>query len=118
MPLVSILEQLRQADVGIALQQGLFGELAFPTKVGDYLAVGLPAIVSATTITREYFTEELIAFIPPGDHMALAAQVRRLYNDSAYGYRLIDNGRRFVQMKNWTQERARYLEIVARLVSS
>lgn len=117
MPLDEIPAQLQQADVGICLQEGLFGELAFPTKVAEYMAMGLPAIVSETSITRMYFNNDMVAFIPPGDEVAFASQVRKLYTDPSYGRHLIAHSRRFLETRNWASEKVRYLEIINRLIS-
>lgn len=117
-PLEQVPQELLRADVGIALQEGLCGEIGFPTKVGEYMAMGLPAIVSETKLTRYYFDGETVAFIPPGDEMAFVSQVRRLYTDHAFAHRLIANGYRFFETRNWAGEKARYLEIVRRLVSA
>lgn len=45
--------ELKKSDVGIALQEGLFGDIAFPTKVGEYMAMNIPSIVSKTGITEK-----------------------------------------------------------------
>jgi glycosyltransferase involved in cell wall biosynthesis len=116
-PLEEIPALLGQSDVGISLQEGLFGELAFPMKVPEYMAMGLPAIVSATSVTRTYFTEDTVAFITPGDEVAFACQVRRLCLEPDYGRRFIANGRRFLERWNWATEKQRYLEIVSHLLS-
>ncbi len=116
-PLDKIPDQLQQADVGICLQEGLFGELAFPTKVGEYIAMGLPAIVSETGITRMYLNNDMVAFIRPGDEVAFASQVRKLYTDPAYARHLVANSRRFLETRNWTSEKVRYLGIINSLIS-
>jgi glycosyltransferase involved in cell wall biosynthesis len=117
-PLDKIPHELQRSDVGIALQEGLFGELAFPTKVGEYMAMNIPAIVSKTSITQKYFCEDMVAFIPPGDVMAFVTQVRKLYSDPIYGRNLALNGQKFLKEYNWASEKVRYLEIVRNLISS
>jgi glycosyltransferase involved in cell wall biosynthesis len=116
-PLEQVPSLLGQSDVGISLQEGVFGELAFPMKVPEYMVMGLPAIVSATSVTRAYFTEDSVAFISPGDEVAFACQVRRLFEEPDYGRRLAANGRLFLEKWNWATEKKRYLEIVNHLLS-
>jgi len=116
-PLDRIPAQLRQADVGVCLQEGLFGEIAFPTKVAEYMTMGLPAIVSETSITRMYFNNDMVAFVPPGDEVAFVSQVRKLYTDPSYARHLIANSQRFLETRNWASEKVRYLEVISHLIS-
>lgn len=115
LPLDAIPEQLKWVDAGIALQEGLFGEIAFPTKAAEYMAMGLPAIVSKTSLTQTYFDDKTVAFVPPGDSDVFACQVRRLYQDQVFGRGLVANGYCFLSERNWAKEKQRYLSLVANL---
>jgi glycosyltransferase involved in cell wall biosynthesis len=115
LPLDEIPGELLKADVGVCLQQGLFGDIAFPTKVAEYMVMGVPAIVSETKITRQFFTKAMVVFVPPGDPKACAEAVYRLYADSQYARYLLVNGERFFKEHSWADEKQKYLEIVERL---
>jgi len=117
-PLSEIPIMYRSADIGISPHQNeLFGEIYFSTKVAEYLAVGLPAIVARTPIMTYYYNDSQVAFFTPGDHVDFAARVLELFQDVTYKNRLIENGLDLLQKYNWSRERDRYLAVMANLAS-
>jgi glycosyltransferase involved in cell wall biosynthesis len=114
-PLDLVAQVLRTADIGICLQEGLFGEIAFPTKVAEYFAMGTPAIVAETRLTRQYFSPDMVTFIPPGDHHSFANSVLQLIGQSDSVLDKIARGKAFLKERNWATEKLKYLDIVAEL---
>lgn len=106
---------LLQSDVGICLQEGLFGEIAFPTKVPEYFSMGLPAIVSKTMITSISFTCDIVEFIPPGDSEKFSEKVLKLYQNPEFTRSLIDNGYKYLDNNNWNSEKVKYLNLISGL---
>lgn len=115
-PNTEIPSVLTQSDIGICLQEGLFGEIAFPTKVPEYFAMATPAIVSKTSITSASFSEEMVEFVPPGDWKIFAEKVMHLHNNPDRAKSLIINGYRFLDNNNWHTEKEQYLKVIKKLV--
>ena len=117
-PHAEVANAYRSADVGISpLSDHLFGEICFSTKVAEYLAVGLPAVVARTRIMAHYFDDSHVAFFTPGDHVDFAARVRALYQNQAYRDRLVANGLALTRRCSWSRERERFVGVIAALVS-
>jgi len=116
-PTGKISEILLQSDIGICLQEGLFGDIAFPTKVPEYFAMGLPAIVSKTLITSDFFDEKMVVFVPPGNPDEFSNAVVKLYRNTAHARLLINNGHSFLSNHNWHNERIKYITIVRNLTA-
>jgi glycosyltransferase involved in cell wall biosynthesis len=116
-PYDEIASVYRSANVGISPQNdALFGDIYFSTKVAEYLAVGLPAVVARTRVMAEYYDDSQVAFFTPGDHADFAARVMRLFKDKAYKDRLVENGLKLSERYCWSREREVYLSIVNKLV--
>jgi len=117
-PLVEMPAVYRSADVGISPHEDqLFGSIYFSTKVAEYLAAGLPAIVARTPIMECYYDDSQVAFFTPGDHVDFATRVYELFQDQTYRNRLIENGLNLSQRYNWSQERGKYLDVMTELAS-
>lgn len=104
------------ADIGISPHTGgVFGQICFSNKVLEYLACGLPAIVSRTPVYEYYFTDSELAFCVPDDPVSFASQVRKIYYDNAYKRKLIKNGFHRIKELNWEREKVKYIEIINKL---
>jgi glycosyltransferase involved in cell wall biosynthesis len=106
----------QSANIGISPQNDtLFGEIYFSTKVAEYLAVGLPAVVARTRVMAAYYDDSQVAFFAPGDHADFAARVIRLFKDKEYRDHLVENGLRLSEKYSWAREREVYLSVVKKL---
>jgi glycosyltransferase involved in cell wall biosynthesis len=113
-------EQVRtlyqQADIGISPHTGgLFGEICFSNKVSEYLAVGLPAVVSRTPVYEHYFDDRHVSFCTPDDPQSFAGCVRKIYEHPDYRRSLVQNGLERIQQLSWQNEKERYLAVIDRL---
>jgi glycosyltransferase involved in cell wall biosynthesis len=106
------------SDVGVVPKRsGIFSSEAFSTKIFDFMAVGLPVIVSRTAIDEYYFGESTVMYFDPENHEDLAACLVELYRDPDKRKSLISNGRAFVDENNWEAKKTSYVDIVRKLVS-
>lgn len=104
------------ADIGISPHTGgVFGEICFSNKVLEYLACGLPAVVSRTPVYEYYFSDSELAFCKPDDPVSFAEQVRKIYIDHDYCRRLIMHGVQRIKELNWENEQVQYINLVNRL---
>jgi glycosyltransferase involved in cell wall biosynthesis len=61
---------------------GTFSDAAFPTKLGEYLSSGTPTITTRVGEVDRYVRDgEDVYLVPPNDHAALAAALRRVLGD-------------------------------------
>jgi glycosyltransferase involved in cell wall biosynthesis len=115
-PLAEVATHYRAADLGLSpLEDAVFGDITFSTKVAEYLAVGLPAVVARTSVMAHYLDESQVAFFTPGDPVELAARVRALYHDPSYRRRLIANGLALSRRCSWSNERTQLLSVMSAL---
>ncbi len=117
-PLAEIASVYRSADVGISPQEDpVFGDIYFSTKVAEFLATGLPAIVARTPVMQHYYSCSEVAFFTPGDHVSLAELVYKVYRNPAYRNSLVENGLKLSQRYNWRNEQDSYIKLMKRLAT-
>ena len=81
-----------------------------PLKLFDYMASGRPIVASNLPAIREILRDtENAVLVEPGNPDALAAGIRRLRDDPAFGSRLADRALEDVKLYTW-DARARRLE--------
>ncbi|MDD1778581.1 MAG: glycosyltransferase family 4 protein [Candidatus Helarchaeota archaeon] len=113
-----IREIYHKSDVGICPSKaGLFGRLGFSTKVAEYMACGLPSIVSRTDTFQHFYTDSEVEFCEPDDPISFADCVQRIYQNPDYANNLVKNGLKKAKILNWEMECKRYLEIVESLAN-
>jgi glycosyltransferase involved in cell wall biosynthesis len=114
-PLERLLEHTADADVGVSLLQDSCENhrLALPNKVFEYVAAGVPIVVSALPELIRLVEENGIGWtVPPADPAALAERLRAALaerGDPARAERLA----RAAEALSWARERGR-LEAVYR----
>jgi glycosyltransferase involved in cell wall biosynthesis len=110
---------LPTASIGVVPKRGgIFGSEAFSTKILEFMAAGVPTIVSRTKIDEYYFDPSMVMFFEPEDHMGLARCILDLYRNPDKRERLAENGRQFVAINNWENKSQVYLDMVKRLINS
>ncbi len=118
-PLDQISSVMASAAVGIVpkLAEG-FGGRAFSTKILEFMAVGVPVLVSATPIDTFYFNDSLVEFFKSGDAKDCALHLERLLRDKELRSSRIKAGRSFVELNNWESKKSIYFDIVNSVTSS
>lgn len=114
-PLESIPRIAREAWMGVQVhREDALMRYCLSTKVLEWCAVGLPAIVGRTPALESILREDEVAFVEPGDLEGLCAALRAAHDDAAAlasrGMRAREATRRF----DWAHERSTLLEIVER----
>jgi glycosyltransferase involved in cell wall biosynthesis len=120
MPLTRSLREIAQimgrADLGVVpKRKDNFGNEAFSTKILEFMAVGVPVIVSDTKIDKFYFTDSTVKFFQSGDIDDLARCMLEMINNPAERQRQVRDASRFVDTIDWTAKQHQYLELVDRL---
>jgi glycosyltransferase involved in cell wall biosynthesis len=114
-PLDEIARLVDAADIGVtANTKDVFTELIVPTKLMEYVALGVPAVVSRLPAVEEYFDETMVNFFEPGDPHDLASVVLSVANDLAAAREVARRTRdRFLSEYGWTTMKRRYVQLVA-----
>ncbi len=115
-PLAEIARLMAEADLGVIpkLAEG-FGDEAFSTKSLEFMACGVPVVMSRTTIDTRYFSEDLVRFFPPGDVEALARELVAAYRDREGSAERARRAQAFAMQESWENRRHVYLDLVSRL---
>lgn len=118
-PLAGVAELMRQADLGVIPKRAEgFGDEAFSTKSLEFMACGVPVVMSRTTVDTWYFGEDLVQFFPSGDVDALAEEFVATYRDREAAGERARRAQAFAREQSWENHLHEYLELVARLTRS
>ena len=116
LPIHRIAQVMADADVGIVPKRDdSFGGEAFSTKILEFMALGVPLIVSATRIDRHYFDDTMVRFFESGNVEDLSRAMREAHSQGARNQELALRSLVHVENFTWTTKQAEYLAIVRRL---
>lgn len=116
--LYEISQLMRTAGLGIVPKRNdLFGDEAFSTKTLEFMSLGVPLVVAATSIDKHYFNDSLVKFFRPGDDEDLARAMLELIQNRSLREALARNGLAFARRNDWQHHQHKYLHIVDGLVS-
>ena len=117
MPLREIAKVIETADLGIVpKRKDTFGNEAFSTKILEFMAMGVPVLVSDTQIDRYYFNDSVVKFFRGGDEEDLARCLLDLIQHPEKLKQLATQATQFVEKMDWTAKKHEYLELVDGLV--
>jgi glycosyltransferase involved in cell wall biosynthesis len=111
-----ISEVMANADIGLVPKRNdFFGGEAFSTKILEFMCMGIPVIVSKTTIDNYYFDDDLVYFFEPDNKNDLAKVMENLVEDKEHQKKLANNGLSYIKTNNWTSKKQVYFDLVDRL---
>ena len=117
-PLIEVPRLIEDADLGVVpKRKDCFANEAFSTKILEFMAMGVPVIVSDTKIDQYYFDESLVKFFHGQNEEDLARCMLELVRSPELRERLAMNALSYVAKNGWEVKKAEYLELVDRLVS-
>jgi glycosyltransferase involved in cell wall biosynthesis len=117
LPSAQMADAMANADLGVVPKRNdSFGGDAFSTKILEFMALGVPVVVSATRIDRYYFNDNIVRFFEPENAQDLAAAILEAAGSQELRDRLASNAMDFVSDYTWDKKEKEYLSLIDRLV--
>jgi len=105
------------ADIGLAPhRRDTLYDMCFPSKIYDYLSLGLPVVTCRTVSLAYYYGEETLSFFESEDVQGLADRIQEILVHHEKAELLISNSKLFILKRNWHQEKRHFLKVVERLL--
>ena len=116
-PLENVAEIMSTIDLGVVpkRKEG-FGDIAFSTKIMEFMAMGVPVLASRTRIDEFYFGNGLVEFFESGNAADLAEKIMSLMQHGRRVGELRSRSAEFIAENNWTVKQQEYFGLVDRLV--
>jgi lipopolysaccharide/colanic/teichoic acid biosynthesis glycosyltransferase len=114
-PVTSLPTLLRGAHLGVvANREDGFMEYTLPTKLMEYVAMGIPSVVPRTNAIIGYFDDKQVGFFTPGEPKGLAEQIVRLASNPVLAQQMADAAYKFYDEHNWAATRRRFVNLAMR----
>jgi glycosyltransferase involved in cell wall biosynthesis len=89
-PLEQVAGHIGRADVGVvANRSDAFTDLVVPTKLMEYVALGIPVVVARTPAVEAYFDDQAVAFFRAGDPGDLARALAQVLGSESLRSRMV-----------------------------
>jgi glycosyltransferase involved in cell wall biosynthesis len=112
-PLREISGVIETAKLGIVpKRKDNFGNEAFSTKILEFMAMGVPVIVSDTKVDRYYFDDSVVRFFQGEDEDDLARCMLDLIRHPEKRLALVECAALHVANNDWALKKQEYLDIV------
>ncbi len=116
LPTAELPDLIKGADAGVVPNRSdVFTGALLPTKLLEYIALGVPVIAARTPGIDSYFDDSMIEFFAPGDVADLAEHLRALYHNKDRRLELVQNASKFNQCYSWSKVASEYTQLVDRL---
>lgn len=114
LPTNEIAEVMSEVDLGVEPKRASssFSNEAASTKILEFMALGIPVIVSDTTIHRYYYDDSIALFFRSDQESALAEKILTLFQDRELRNRLVNNASVHAKANSWGEKKHEYLKLV------
>ena len=119
LPTEQIAQVMANTDLAVEPKRATshFGNEALSMKIFEFMAVGVPLVVSRTRIHQYYYSDALVRYYDNDDETELAANIVLLRNNSDLRKTQVANALKYVEAHSWDVDRYQYLGIVDALVA-
>jgi len=113
-PTEEIVKVMANTDLAVEPKRAgsQFGNEALSMKIFEFMAVGVPVVVSRTRIHQYYYSDSLVFYYDDDNDEQLAANILFLSNNSSRRQQQVSNALQYVEAHNWSVEKCEYLRIV------
>jgi len=107
------------ADIGVVPKRADgFGNEAFSTKIFEFMASGVPVIVSKTRVDEHHFDSTLVRFFGSGDERDLADAMLDTFRNRDKALARAEAAQQFAIRNSWQRRGGEYLELIDSLVAA
>jgi glycosyltransferase involved in cell wall biosynthesis len=119
LPNEEIVRVMANTDLAIEPKRAssAFGNEALSMKIFEFMAVGVPLVVSRTEIHQYYYTDNLVKYYEADNEGQLADSIVFLRKNAAVRQRQVSEALKYVQANSWNIQKNQYLEIVDSLTA-
>ena len=104
---------LEDADLGIIpLKKDIFTQYMLPVKLMEYVALGIPVIVTRTRTIEQYFDDDMVEYISGESEKELAWKIVQLYGAPEQRVKMSMKADEFTKQYNWESEKSKYYHLV------
>jgi glycosyltransferase involved in cell wall biosynthesis len=120
LPTEQIVQVMADTDLAVEPKRAgsQFGNEALSMKIFEFMAVGVPLVVSRTTIHQYYYSDALVKYYNSDDETELAANMILLMKNPALRRQQVANALKYVESHSWNVDKYDYLGIVDSLVAN
>ena len=109
----SIPELLSNADIGIEPKKdGVYSGETLSVKAMEYMAMGIPVIVSRTKASCLYFNDSMVEYFEAENEVDLAKKIVKLYKSPQRRQELVIASNKYLKDYNWDKHGQKYHAIV------
>jgi glycosyltransferase involved in cell wall biosynthesis len=120
LPTNEIAEVMAQSDLGVEPKRSTssFSNEAASTKILEFMAVGVPVIVSDTTIHKYYYDDSIVLFFESNNESSLAERILLLSRDNELREQLVSKATAHSKINSWAERKHQYLFLMDCLTDS
>lgn len=112
-----IAQIMANADMGIEPKRQIgFSDEAFSTKILEFMTLGVPVVVSDTSVHRYYISEEHVRYFKAGDMNDLAESIKLFYNNKEVRDIYSEKAQQYVRSMCWNVRNNEYMDIIYSLL--
>lgn len=116
-PVDDVPASISGAHIGLVpFLEGPFTANILPTKLLEYVLMGIPAVVARNRVVEGYFGDDMVAFVRPGNVEDVIAAVEGLWRDPSRALNMARRAQLMLREHSWEREQERFLSLVEGLI--